>query len=175
MVLSLLALLVIIAALLLFNRSCSFSPGGPEIDPSSAPTVDVRPQFEQVARTVDFSLRLPAVPARWRANSTTTNRAGADSVVVRAGWLTPDRFVGLSQSRAAAPELVELETGARAEPTGSVEVDGTQWTVYPGVRAERAWAAALGGTTTLITGTGTEDEFRTLATAVQAAQPLPRS
>ena len=44
---------------------------------------------------------------------------------------------------------------------------------YPGRRAEQAWVTRLDGTTVLITGTGTEQEFRALATAVQAATPLP--
>ncbi|WP_084176255.1 DUF4245 domain-containing protein [Actinokineospora spheciospongiae] len=172
MVLSLIALLVIIAALLLFNKSCSFNPGGPAADTSSLPTVDVEKQFEQVAGTLDFPLRLPSVPGEWRANSSSTGPAAPASVVVRVGWLTPERYVQLSQSGADPADLVRAETENESPPTGSVEVDGTQWTVHPGRRAERAWTVDLGDTSALITGTGTEEEFRTLARAVQTGRPV---
>ena len=174
MVLSLIALLVIIAALLLFNKSCSFSPGGPAVETSSLPTVDVGRQFEQVAGTLDFPVRQPTVPTRWRPNSASTGPVPPDSVVVRVGWVTPDRYAQLSQSGADAADLVRVETENESAPTGSVEVDGTQWTVYPGRRSERAWVADLGGTTTLITGSADEDEFRALARAVQTASPVAR-
>ncbi|MGQ0840859.1 DUF4245 domain-containing protein [Actinokineospora sp.] len=172
MVLSLLALLLIIGALLFFNRGCSFSPGTPEADPATAPTVDLRADLGRAARGVDFPLRLPEVPAGWRANSTSTSPVEPVSVVVRAGWLTPARFVQLSQSAAPAADLVRVETGRESGPVGEIEVAGTKWTVYPGRRDERAWVADFAGVRTLITGSGTEDEFRALASALPASTPL---
>ncbi|MGW5055119.1 DUF4245 family protein [Actinokineospora sp. NPDC004072] len=175
MVWSLVALLLIIAALLVFNRGCSFSPGGPSIEPESVPTVDLTASLQSSARTVGFPVRLPAVPAQWRANSSSTSAVPPVSVVVRAGWLTPERFVQLSQSGAGVVDLVRVET-ERDDPgaSGSVTVDGTQWTVYPGRRKEVAWVTDLGDVRLLITGTGTEAEFRALAQAAQQAAPLPK-
>ncbi|WP_424184317.1 DUF4245 domain-containing protein [Actinokineospora sp. G85] len=173
MLMSLAALLVIIAALLLFTRSCSFSPGGPEIDQSAAPTADLPPAFSQVAPTLDFPLRLPTTPATWRPNSTSTAPAGPTSVVVRAGWLTGAGFAQLSQSAATPNDLVEIEGGA-PESTGSVEIDGTQWTVHPGRRAEPIWTTRLGDTTLLVTGSAPEPDLRALAAATLKAQPITK-
>ena len=174
MVWSLVALLLIVGALLVFNRGCSFSPGGPTIDPSTAPTVDLARTLPGTAKTVDFPLRLPRTPDGWQANSSSTSPAPPTSVVVRAGWLTPQRFVQLSQSGAAGADLVRVETGQEPAPTGDVTVGGTKWTVYPGQRKETAWLADLGDVRLLITGTGTEEEFRALAEAAQQAAPLPK-
>ncbi|WP_156754794.1 DUF4245 domain-containing protein [Actinokineospora pegani] len=173
MIMSLAVLLVIIAALLLFTKSCSFSPGGPEIDQSAAPTADLSAAFSQVADTLDFPLRLPAVPDAWRPNSTSTAPAGPTSVVVRAGWLTGAGFAQLSQSAATPNTLVEIE-GGTGPATGSVEIDGTQWTVHPGRRAESVWVTRLGDTTLLITGSAPEPDFRTLASATLKAQPITK-
>ncbi|MFC7612999.1 DUF4245 domain-containing protein [Actinokineospora soli] len=151
---------------------CSFSPGGPTIDPSSAPTVDLGRVLPGSAKNVDFPVRLPQVSAGWRANSSSTGAVPPTSVVLRAGWLTPERFVQLSQSGAAPDDLVLAEIGQQSTASGSVDVQGTKWTVYPGQRKESAWLADLGDVRLLITGTGTEAEFRTLAEAVQQAAPL---
>lgn len=174
MLLSLLALLLIIGSLLAFNRGCSFSPGPPEADPATAPTVDAAVDLARYARTADFAIRLPTVPGEWRANSTSSGPVDPVSVVVRVGWITPGRFVQLSQSSAAPAEVVRVETDQESAPTGQIEAGGRSWTVYPGRRDERAWATEVDGVTLMITGNGTEDEFRTLATAVLKAAPLPR-
>ena len=115
------------------------------------------------------------MPAGWRANSSSTGPVGRGaSVIVRVGWLTPARYVQLSQSGGAVADVVIAETGRdEAVSSGAVDVNGMRWTTYPGRRAEQAWVTRLDGTTVLITGTGTEQEFRALATAVQAATPLP--
>ncbi|WP_166657956.1 DUF4245 domain-containing protein [Actinokineospora alba] len=175
MLLSLLALLLIIGSLLVFNRGCSFSPGPPEADPATAPTVDAAVDLARYARTADFAIRLPALPGEWRANSTSSGPVDPVSVVVRVGWITPGHFVQLSQSSAVPAEVVRVETGQESAPTGQVEAGGRSWQVYPGRRDERAWATELDGVTLMITGNGTEEEFRTLATAVLKAEPLPRS
>lgn len=175
MVWSLVALLLIIGVLLVFTRGCEFSPGGPTIDPSAAPSVDLAQVLPGSAKTVDFPLRLPAVPGGWVANSSSTGAVPPTSVVVRAGWLTPQRFVQLSQSGASGPDLLLAETDQNnPAATGSTDVGGTKWTVYPGRRAESAWLADLGDVRLLITGTGTEAEFRALAEAAQQAAPLPK-
>lgn len=167
-------LLVIVGAVVGFGRSCSFSPGGPSVAPPTK-TVDVSANLAAAASSVDFPVRQPEVPAGWRANSSSTTAVGrGDGVIVRVGWLTPERYIQLSQSGGAVADVVAAETGHEdAGSLGSVDVDGTRWTIYPGRRDERAWVVRLDKATVLITGTGTEDEFRTLARGVQARGPLP--
>lgn len=166
-------LLVIVGAVVGLTRGCTFSPGGPTVAPPTN-TVDVSQVLDSAASSVDFPVRRPALPAGWRANSSSTSAVGRGaSVVVRVGWLTPARYIQLSQSGGAVADVVVAETGrAEAASSGSVEVDGVRWTTYPGRRDEQAWVTRLDKATVLITGTGSPAEFRTLALAVQTASPL---
>jgi hypothetical protein len=123
---------------------------------------------------VDFPIRRPGLPDGWRANSSSTSALGrGTSVVVRLGWLTPDRYIQLSQSGGTVADVVTAETGQdQAVSTGQVDVAGTHWTTYPGRRDEQAWVTRLDRTTVLITGSGSAEEFRTLAAAVGSANPV---
>lgn len=170
-------LVSIIGAVLWFYGGCSFSPGGPSVDPESAPTVDASKELDRAASSVRFAVREPAVPSSWRANSASTTSVGAGAtadVVVRVGWVTPGgAYLQLSQSGGHGPEVVAKETGRednRAD--GTVDVAGVSWTTYPAHRDEPAWVTELDGAVVVVTGSGSEDEFRRLATAVQDATPL---
>lgn len=181
MVLSLAALLLILVAVLGFSRGCSFSPGGPTIDTSSAPTVDVHSALTGVAAGMDFPVREPKAPADWHPNSTDTISIGAGDQarpVVRVGWLTAGGgFLRLSQTQGGARELIASETDdPKSEPaaTGTIDVGGVSWTIYPARRSETSWLASVGGVRLLISGNAKEADFRTLALAAQTAPPLPR-
>jgi hypothetical protein len=170
-------LLLIIGAVLTVSGSCSFSPGGPTVDPKTAPTADAAGTFERAARSVTFPVRAPEVPKEWRANSAATSSvgAGADAnVVVRVGWVTPGgTYLQLNQSGGTRADVLEQETGRTdIPPSGEVDVAGVSWTTYPTRRDEQAWVTDLDGTLVLITGSGTDTEFRTLATATRTATPL---
>lgn len=173
-------LLLIIGALLAFYGGCTFSPGGPTVDPNTAPSADASGELERAARSAAFPVREPAVPKGWRPNSASTTAVGAGataSVVVRVGFVTSGgAFLQFSQSGGDTGEVVAKETG-QAEPpeaTGTVDVDGVTWTTYPGRRDEPAWVADLDGVVVLVTGSAREPEFRQLAKAAQEAAPLPR-
>ena len=172
-------LLVIIGAVLAFYGGCQFSPGGPTVDPNTAPSADASGELRRAAGSAAFPVREPEVPKEWRANSASTSAVGAGataSVVVRVGFVTTAGFVQLSQSGGDAGEVVAKEAG-HAEPptpTGTVDVDGVTWTVYPGRRDEDAWVAELDDVVLLVTGSASEAEFRQLAKAVQEATPLAR-
>ncbi|MCA1655365.1 MAG: DUF4245 domain-containing protein [Pseudonocardiaceae bacterium] len=178
MVGAVLLLVVIIGGVLAFYGGCSFSPGGPSVDPRTAPSVDASDAFGKAASSVTFPVRHPAVPDDWRANSTSTAPVGTGAtanVVVRVGWVTATgKYVQLSQSGARRADVVAKETGREnPKPTGEVEVAGVTWTSYPSHRDEPAWVTDLNGTTTLITGSAPKPELETLAKAVQKAPPLP--
>jgi Protein of unknown function (DUF4245) len=181
MVLSLAALLLILLAVLGFSRGCSFSPGGPTVDTSAVPTVDAHSALVGLAASVDFPVREPKLPAGWHANSIDTISIGTGDQArqaVRVGWLTPaGGFLRLSQTQGQDRDLIASETDdPRAEPaaTGTIDVGGTSWTIYPARRAETSWLASVGGVRLLISGNGREADFRALAQAVQTATPLPK-
>jgi hypothetical protein len=173
-------LLVIIGAVLAFFGGCQFSPGGPTVDPNTAPSADASGELRRAARSAAFAVREPEVPKGWRANSASTTAVGAGataSVVVRVGFLTTEgAFVQLSQSGGDVGEVVAEEAGHAEppKPTGTVDVDGVTWTTYPGRRDEDVWVAELDGVVLLVTGSAPEPEFRRLAQAAQEATPLAR-
>lgn len=168
-------LLICVGVLVAFTRGCSFAPGGPSVDPTSAPTVDMSRRLADAASSVAFPVRRPSLPVEWQANSSSTEAVNAVDVVVRVGWLTPDgNYVQLSQSGAAESDVLAAETG-QEEPVarGEIDVSGVRWVSYPARRDEPAWVTDLDGTVVLITGSASEDDFRRLAEAVQEAEPLP--
>jgi hypothetical protein len=173
-------LVVIIGAVMAYFGSCSFSPGGPSVDPSSVPSADAAGQLSRTAASVEFPVREPALPKDWRANSAGTSPVGSGAsadVVVRVGWITSSgAYLQLSQSGGSVADVLVTETGQAEAPasSGTVEVAGVTWTTYPARRDEPAWVTELDGAVLLITGSASEDEFRRLATATQRATPLAR-
>ncbi len=176
--LSMVPLVLIVLTLVGLAGMCSFSPGGPSIDPRAVPTVDAAERLGRAASTVPFPVRSPELPAGWRANSASVEWVGAEPDApraVRVGWRTPGgNYLRLSQSSAGEAELAVFETEQRAAPTGAVQAAGRVWVRYPGPRAEQAWVTDLGEVRLLVTGSGTEEQFRTLADATLDAPVLPR-
>ena len=172
------AVAVLVAVVLLFagmTRSCSFAPGGPSVDPASGPSVDAPAQLRVLAGSMAFPLRVPAPPAGWRATTVDTARVGENGArAVRTGYLTSDgHYLRLVQSD--ADELALLATEAQGTPVaaGPIVVTGTTWVSYTDDTREPIRIAALDGVRLLITGSGTDDEFRTLAAAATGGQVLP--
>lgn len=96
--------------------------------------------------------------------------------MVRVGWLTPaGAYAQLSQSDGPLAEVVALEVGRdKVAAEGTVDVDGVEWTRYPGRRDEPAWAREGDGTVLVVTGNASEADLRVLAAAAQKADPLPK-
>ena len=100
--------------------------------------------------------------------------------MIRVGYLTADgHYLRLLQSDGAEPAVLAVETGANpVAERGPVEVAGQRWTVYTRGSDEPLWTADVPAGTgvsvrMLITGSGTEDEFRALATAAVNGELLP--
>ena len=140
-----------------------------------------------------FPIRLPQLPAGWQPNSggrgsvengrtdpSTGQRLNAATSTV--GYISPTgMYLSLTQSNADEDKLVG-SIHPSAYPTGTVDVDGTNWVVYRGAGpngadAEPVWTTRLtgpaGATQIAITGAGSTDQFRTLAAATQSQPPLP--
>lgn len=154
------------------TKGCSFSPGGPSSNAVNLPPVDVTGELQAAAGQVKFPLREPRLPSGWHANSDSVDTLGANGSdqAVRIGWITPGgRYVQISQSNAPVADLVRSAAGLQGDSsvraTGTQVVDGTKWTVYPGVRSETSWAIDLGAVRLFVTGNGTTKEFRTIAAA----------
>jgi hypothetical protein len=172
---------------------CSFEPGG--TNKGTIPSYDATAALRADAQTLGFPIRLPQLPAGWQPNSgsrggiqngrtdpSTGQRLNAVTSIV--GYITPTgMYLSLTQSNADEDKLVG-SIHPSAYPTGTVDVAGTNWVVYQGAGqngadAEPVWTARLtspaGATQIAITGAGSTDQFRTLATATQSQPPLPAS
>jgi hypothetical protein len=172
------AVLVLVAIVLVFagtTRSCSFAPGGPSVDPAAGPTVDAPAQLRVLAGAMPFPLRVPAPPPDWRATTVDTARVGASGArAVRTGYLTAEgRYLRLVQSDGEEAALLATEAEGTRVASGPVVVGGTTWVSYTDDTREPIRIAALDGVRLLITGSGTDDEFRTLAAAATSGRVLP--
>ncbi len=171
MVFAMLPLVLVVLGIAGLMGRCSVSPLGSSPGAGTAPTVNASQEFESAATGVDFPVVRPHPPDGWRANSADTKRVTQQDSAVRVGWLTEDtHYVRLSQSSAPEAELVSLETEQPPRARGTVQAAGTQWVVYESVRSELAWVGERSGVRLLITGNGTEEEFRAMARAATSAQ-----
>lgn len=179
MVLSMVVLGVGVLILAAISTGFSFSPGGASGNTSNLQPVDVHAELQAAVGQAKFPLREPRLPAGWHANSDSVDSIGENGAdqAVRIGWITPSgHYLQLSQSNGTPLDLVRATAGLGADvpvaATGTEAVDGTQWTVYPGVRSESSWVTDLGQVRMFVTGNGSDAEFRTLAAAALTGTPV---
>jgi hypothetical protein len=173
---ALVVLAVVVLAVGGLSRSCTFAPTGPTVDASRLPVVDVPAQLTRLAPDTPFPLRVPAVPADWRANAVDRTSLPDGGRAVRTGYLTPDgRYLRLQQGDATEEALLRAEAGGGAAPAqGVVDVDGQRWVAYAGARGEQIWITEVAGVRMLVTGSGSEADFRTLAAAAVRGEVIAR-
>jgi hypothetical protein len=169
-----LAVLLVIVAVAGGTKSCSFSPGGPSSDVSQAPSVDAPAQLTEFAKASVFPLRVPAVPADWKANSTDRGPVQGGGAAVRVGYLTPQgRYLRLVQSDGTEENLVLTENGGPLGGTGVVQAAGLPWVTYQAAGGEPfRVTTSPDGVRWLVTGSGSDADFQTLAQAVASGQVL---
>lgn len=164
---------------------CSLQTSGPGKGP--APDYDVPAALRADADALGVPIRVPALPEGWQANS--GGRGSIESghtdaatgqqvraITSRVGYLAPDgMYLSLTQSNADEEKLV-ASIHPDAVATGAQDVGGVTWVVYEGGGGEPVWTARLtgpnGAAQVAITGGGSAEDFRTLATATQAQAPL---
>ncbi|GAA4560118.1 DUF4245 domain-containing protein [Pseudonocardia xishanensis] len=172
-----LVILLVIAVVGGGVRSCSFSPGGPSVDPGAGPTVDAPARLAEFARVSTFPLRVPTLPEGWRANSTDRGPVEGGGAAVRVGYLSPaGHYLRLVQTDATEENLLVTEAGGPLAGTGVVQAAGLSWVVYRGATDQGEpfrVATSAEGVRLLVTGSGDEPEFRTLVEALVAGQLLP--
>jgi len=167
MVGALVVLAVVVLAAGGLSRSCTFAPTGPTVDASRLPVVDVPAELTRLAPDSAFPLRVPAVPEGWRANAVDRSAPPEGGHVVSTGFLTPDgRYLRLQQGDATEEAMLRAEAGGgMAAGQGAIDVNGQQWVAYAGERGEQIWITDVDGVRLLVTGSGTDADFRTLAVA----------
>jgi hypothetical protein len=125
--------------------------------------------FADAPRVVKFPVVVPTgVPSEWQPNSfSQTASASSVPAAVRGGWLLPDgSFITLIESQGTVQQVLDAEIGSSGVVTGSLQVDGAEWTISPGRREEQAWTKQSAGVTFLITGSADRAAFQALAASV---------
>ena len=158
------SLLVVLVIVLIVPRS----------DAPMEPDIDVAPIAEQAQIASDDPLAVPELPEGWRANAAELRTSTVDGVTAwYVGYLTPsDEYIGMYQGLEANPTWVAglLE---RTLAAGTTTIDGIEWTVYDNRdsgddvgNARYGLTTEAGGSTFVLLGTATPEEFLTLATAL---------
>ena len=144
---------------------------------SSAPIdrdIDVAAVAEQAQFVSDDPLAVPELPEGWRANAAELRTSTVDGVTAwYAGYLTPsNEYVGMYQGLDANPTWV-AGLLARTLATGTTTIDDVEWTVYDNRdsaadvgNARYGITTEAGGSTFVLLGTATAEEFEQLATAL---------
>ncbi|TYL50312.1 DUF4245 domain-containing protein [Agromyces mariniharenae] len=158
------SLLVVLVIVLIVPRS----------DTALERDVDVAPIAEQAQVAIDDQLAVPELPEGWRTNAAELRTSQVDEVIAwYVGYLTPsDEYIGMYQGFEANPTWV-AGLLARTLATGTTTIDGVEWTVYDNRdtgddvgNAEYGLTTEAGDSTFVLLGTGTPEEFETLATAL---------
>ncbi|MFF2271175.1 DUF4245 domain-containing protein [Agromyces sp. NPDC058136] len=136
--------------------------------------VDVAQVAEQAQIATDDPIVVPELSEGWRANAAELRTSQTDGVTAwYIGYLTPsDEYLGVYQGFDANPTWVS-ELLARTLATGTTTIDGIEWTIYDNRdtdddvgNARYALTTESGGSTFVLLGTATPDEFTELATAI---------
>lgn len=171
-----LLLAVVVLAVGGLTRGCAFAPTGPTVDPSAGPTVDAGEKLRALGPTTPFPLRVPVTPPGWRSNVVAADRIAATGHrAVRVGYLTPEgRYLRVVQSDADEAALLAVEASGRPVARGAEPVAGWTWVTYADDTPEPIRVTESDGVRLLITGSGNDAEFRTLAAALAQGAVLPR-
>lgn len=155
------SLLVVLVIVLLVPRS----------DTPIERDVDVALVAAQAQASSDDPLAVPELPQDWRANAAELRRSDVDEVTAwYAGYLTPsDEYLGMYQGLDANPTWI-AELLARTLATGTTTIGGVEWTVYDNRdsaddvgNARYGLTTEADGTTFVLLGTASPEEFETLA------------
>jgi hypothetical protein len=109
------------------------------------------------------------LPDTWRATSARTD-SGDGAVTWHVGFVTPaDAYAGLEQSDGDAGSFVD-HLAADGRAAGTVTIGGATWRRVEGGDPEpRALVLRRDGVTTLVVGSASWAELRTLAASLQAS------
>lgn len=137
--------------------------------------VDYVAQSEIASKSLGESLLVPAMPEQWRANAAELRNATNGQVTSwYIGFITPsDKFIAFNEAFDANETWVANEL-KDYPATGTVTIDGQQWTVYDNRsmndagNVEYAMVTTLGRSTVVLYGTADDAEFEQLAMSITA-------
>jgi hypothetical protein len=127
--------------------------------------VDAAQIYATAQHDAHFPVLVPQnLPAQWTAIAAKFDPP-VGAAVLRVSYVTPDKAgLQLVESDRPIDALLPDELGTGAQPGNLTDIAGRQWRVYPVTKGDgRALVLAGDGYTTVITGTATDNDMRTLA------------
>jgi len=149
----------------------------PRDDSSRLQAVDYRAVAVSAQRTLPVPLAVPELPDSWTSNVAEIRTASLDGVTSWfLGLITPSKqFLSITQAIDANPSWLVAEL-KQTSPSGSVTIDGIDWTVYDNRDSDRdvgnvkyALTTEAGRSTFIVAGTATPEEAQALASTITDA------
>ncbi len=155
-----------------FTGLCSFNPGAPENGPVRE--VDSSAFLQMETQRADYPIREPETPQGWQPNSVRAGMAEGHTTTIL-GFVTANGDYVHAVQTSAPADVLPADGKARLSD-GTVDVDGVTWEKMEGVDANtrRTWVADLGDSRVMLEGSANDDEYRTLAKAMQDAPVLAK-
>jgi hypothetical protein len=129
--------------------------------------INVQAQADRIAPVAQFNPLSPDLPDGWTSNFARWTTGGADNVAHwKVGYVTADHeFLSLTQTADANPTWLAQQT-EEAPPVGKREIEGQNWQIRHQPEIERSLVLQWKGTTVIVKGTASDEEFDVLASAV---------
>ncbi|WP_269929218.1 DUF4245 domain-containing protein [Kocuria massiliensis] len=136
---------------------------------SYRPEVDLTKTAQEASEAAGYTVAAPQLNEPWHANFARWNSGAADGVPFwETGFVTPSQgFITISQTNKANPTWTAQKTNG-SPATGHTQIGGADWETHvkPGKKDDSggtSYVANIQGTTIVLSGDGTKDEFSTVA------------
>jgi len=151
----------------------------PRPEESLLQSIDYQDVAASAQASMPVPLAAPELPEGWTSNAAEVRSGAADGVLSwYVGLITPTKqYVGLTQAVDANPTWLADQV-ARGLASGTVSLDGVEWTVYDNRdpagssdevgNTEYALTTESGATTYVVFGTADPDEIEQVAAALAA-------
>ncbi|OLT55073.1 hypothetical protein BJF89_01910 [Corynebacterium sp. CNJ-954] len=183
-----------------FTGLCSYNPG-PADTSGQVNEVDIDAILGTEARSLGIPVRNPDVPDNWEPNSGRRTTVDGEPSSI-AGWVVDEKYyISLTQTGAELEDAVAdvdddyreetdshsssasgktaqmvRDAGNSGDSGGSGNNGNTvTWRIFTGDDARTIWAADLGESTVLLSGTATGEIYETLADKVVTTDPIVTS
>lgn len=129
--------------------------------------INVQAEAERVDPVAKFHPLSPDLPDGWTSNFARWTSGGADGVSYwEVGFVTAEReFLSITQTADANPTWLAQQT-EEAPPVGQRKIDGHSWQIRHQPKVERSLVLEWKGSTVILKGTASDQEFDILAAAV---------
>ncbi|MEU6671910.1 DUF4245 domain-containing protein [Streptomyces sp. NPDC046727] len=129
--------------------------------------VDYRVELLTARRAASYPVAAPeGLPSAWKATS--VRFQGGDSDRWHLGFQTPDdQYVQVEQSTQKRADFIDLASQGGSATKRTEDIGGRTWTRCTGGRYDALVLEGTSGSTTVVAGTGSFEELRTMAAALK--------